>query len=48
MKVLLKKYKPNGEIEFTPVYFNSSIKTVINHTDKLNKSFQEISCRVDA
>ena len=30
VKVLLKKYKPNGEIEFTPVYFNSSTKTVIN------------------
>ena len=24
VKVLLKKCKPNGEIEFTPVYFNSS------------------------
>ena len=22
VKVLLKKYKPNGEIEFAPVYFN--------------------------
>ena len=26
LKVLLKKYKPNGEIEFTPVYFNSLTK----------------------
>ena len=26
VKVLLKKYKPNEEIEFTPVYFNSSAK----------------------
>ena len=26
VKVLLKKYKPYGEIEFTPVYFNSSTK----------------------
>ena len=25
-KVLLKKYKPNGEIELAPVYFNSTIK----------------------
>ena len=48
LKVLLKKYKPNGEIEFTPVYFNSSTKTVINHIYKLNKSFQEILYRVDA
>ena len=31
VKVLLKKYKPNGEIEFTSVYFNSSTKTIINH-----------------
>ena len=30
LKVLLKKYKPNGEIEFIPVYFNSSSKTIIN------------------
>ena len=30
VKVLLKKYKPNGEIEFTPVYFNSLTKLVIN------------------
>ena len=37
VNVLLKKYKPNGEIEFTPVYFNSSTKTVINHIYKLNK-----------
>ena len=48
VKVLLKKYKPNGEIEFISVYFNSSTKAVINHRYKLNKSFQEILCRVDA
>ena len=40
LKVLLKKYKPNGEIEFTPAYFNSLTKFVINHRFKLNKSFQ--------
>ena len=32
LKVVLKKYKPNGEIEFTPVYFNSATKTVINQS----------------
>ena len=48
VKVLLKKYKSNGEIEFAPVYFNSSTKTVINHKYKLNKSFQEILYRIDA
>ena len=31
VKVLLKKYKLNGEIEFAPVYFNSTTKTVIRH-----------------
>ena len=48
VKVLLKKYKPNGEIEFTPVYFNSSTKTVINRRCKFNKFFQEILFRFDA
>ena len=27
VKVLLKKFRSNGEIEFAPVYFNSSTKT---------------------
>ena len=40
VKVLLKKYKLNGEIEFAPVYFNSLTKTVINHKFRLEKSFQ--------
>ena len=48
VKGLLKKYKPNGEIEFTPVYFNSSTKTIINHRYKLDQSFQEILYRIDA
>ena len=48
LKVLLKKYKPNGEIDFTPVYFNSLTKLVINHRYKLNISFQEILYRIDA
>ena len=42
VKVLLKKYKLNGEIEFAPVYFNSVTKTVINHRFRLENSFQEI------
>ena len=29
VKVLLKKYKFSGEIEFPPVYFNSTTETVI-------------------
>ena len=42
VKVLLKKYKLNGEIEFVPVYFNSVTKAVINYRFKLENSFQEI------
>ena len=48
VQVLLKKYKPNGEIEFTPVYFNSVPKLVINHRFKLEESFQEILYMIDA
>ena len=42
VKVLLKKYKHIGEIEFAPVYFNSFTKTVINHRFRLENSFQGI------
>ena len=45
---MLKKYKPNEEIEFTPVYFNSSTKTIINNRFKLEHAFQEILYRIDA
>ena len=48
VKVLSKKYKPNGEIEFAPVYFNSSTKTVLNRRYILDQSFQETLCRIDA
>ena len=48
VKGLLKKYKPNGEIEFAPVYFNSSTKTIINNKFKLEDVFQEILYRIDA
>ena len=44
---MLKKYKPNGEIEFAPVYFNSVTKTVINHRFKLENSFQGILYMTD-
>ena len=42
VKVLLKKHKLNGNIEFTPVYFNSTTKTVINFEYNLDKLFQEV------
>ena len=47
LKVMLKKYKPNGEIEFRPVYFNSATKTVTNHKFSLDEPFQEIFYRID-
>ena len=47
VKVLLKKYKLNGEIEFTPVYFNSLTKTIINHRFRLENSLQEIFYMID-
>ena len=48
IKVLLKKHKLNGEIEFAPVYFNSTTKTVIRHKFSLENAFQEILCMIDA
>ena len=41
LKVLLKKYKPNGEIEFRPVYFNLQTKSVINHKFSLKILFKK-------
>ena len=48
VKFLSKKYKPNEEIKFTPVYFSSSTKTIINNRFKLEHTFQEILCRTGA
>ena len=45
--VLLSKVKINGSIEYSPVYFNSTTKTVINSELNLDKSFQEILYRID-
>ena len=47
LKVVFKKYKPNGGIECRPVYFNSTTKTVINHKFSLENAFQEILYRID-
>ena len=47
LKVVLKKYKLNGEIEFRPVCFNSTAKIVINHKFCLENGFQEILYRID-
>ena len=48
VNVLLKKYKPNEEIEFAPIYFNSLTKIIINNRFKLENDFQEILYRIDA
>ena len=44
---MLKKYKPNGEMEFGPVCFNSTTKPVVNHKFILKNAFQEILYRID-
>ena len=47
LKVTLRKYKVTGAIEFTPVYFNSTTKKLINHKVALENAFQEILYRID-
>ena len=42
-----EKYKPNREIEFRQVCFNSTTKTMINHKFSLENVFQEILYRID-
>ena len=44
--VLLSKMKNTGSIEYSPVYFNSLSKIVINNKFKLDHSFQEIIYRL--
>ena len=41
LKVSLQRYK-NIEIEFAPIYFNSTTKIVINHKFSLENTFREI------
>ena len=47
LAVLLSKLKNGGEIEYSPVYFNSLTKTVINNKFKLDQLFQEIIYRLE-
>ena len=47
VKVLLKKYKLDEEIPFSPVYFNPVTKAVINHRFRLENYFQEILYMTD-
>ena len=44
---LFYKHKMDGNIEYSPVYFNSTTKTVINSEYMLDKSFQEVLYRID-
>ena len=37
----------NDEIEFRPVYFNSTTKTVINHQFSLKNAFQEVFYKIE-
>ena len=46
--VLLSKMKNSGETEYSPVYFNSLTKTIINSSRfKLDQAFQEIIYRLE-
>ena len=47
LKVMFKKHRPHGEIEFRAIYSNSTTKTVINPRFDLEKAFQEILYRID-
>ena len=46
LKVMLRKYKRNGEIEYRPLYFNSTTKRVIDQKFSLENAFQEILYRI--
>ena len=47
VNVSLRKHKGNGDIEFAIVCFNSTTKALINIKYMVDKSFQEILCRID-
>ena len=42
----LSKEKIDGDIDYSPVYFNSTTKTIISSEFNLDKSFQEILYRI--
>ena len=47
IKVLLRKQKENGDIEYATVYFSSTAKTVITFKYDLDKSLQEVLYRIE-
>ena len=49
LAVLLSKIKTDGNIGYSPVYFNSTTKTVINSAElNLDQTFQEILYRINS
>ena len=44
---MFSKIKADGSFEYSPVYFNSATKAVINSEFNLDQSFQEILYRID-
>ena len=48
LTVLLSKIKSDGSIEYSPAYFNSTAKTVINNKYSLDQLFQEVLYRIDS
>ena len=46
LAVLLSKVKNSGEIKYSPVYFNSLTKSVINNKFEFDQSFREIIYRL--
>ena len=47
LAVSLSKLKTDGGIEYSPVYFNSTTRAVINNEYNLDQSFQESLYRID-
>ena len=49
MNITLRKDKLNNDSEYASVYFNSCIKTVINHDfeDSIDRCFEEMLFRID-
>ena len=46
LPAVLSKVKVNENIDYSPVYYNSATKTVMNHAFSLDKSFEEILYRI--
>ena len=46
LNILLRKIRSHGNIEYSPVCFNSATKTVINDKFSLNQSFPKILYRI--